>query len=179
MNSMPAPANWYCVQTKPRAEAVALEQLERQRYHCLLPRIRRVVVASRTRPRKTVVEALFPRYLFLSADPSTQSLAPIRSTIGVIGLVRFAGQPARVDEAIIARLSRDAGVDGVIEPTPFQPAPGDRVQVMEGPFAGLMGVYAQANGEARAIVLLQLLGSQRAVRVPMDSLQAAAGACFA
>ena len=32
---------WYCVHTKPRAEAQALEHLQRQGFECLLPRLQR------------------------------------------------------------------------------------------------------------------------------------------
>ena len=32
-------ARWYCVHSKPRSEAVALQNLQRQGFECLLPRI--------------------------------------------------------------------------------------------------------------------------------------------
>ena len=41
MSTVPSGQRWYCVQTKPRTEARALENLERQAFECLLPRIRR------------------------------------------------------------------------------------------------------------------------------------------
>lgn len=168
---MPSGQHWYCVQTKPRAEARALENLERQAFECLLPRIRRPAPVARLRRQKTVIEPLFPRYLFLRADPHAQSLAPIRSTTGVIGLVRFANQPARVPEDIIDRLRLDADPDGVIQPVPTRFHPGDAVRIVDGPFLGLPAVYAQASGEQRAIVLLQLLGSERRIMLPRDALQ--------
>lgn len=175
MNTVPSATHWYCVHTKPRAEARALEHLQRQQFECLLPRIRRPAPAARLPRQKTVVEPLFPRYLFLQADPSSQSLAPIRSTCGVIGLVRFGGRPAQVGKAIIARLRQDAGIDGVIEPAPIMFQPGDVVRITEGPFLGLSAVYTQASGEQRALVLLNLLGSECHVQVPVETLQAVAG----
>lgn len=175
MRSTPSASHWYCVQTKPRAEARALEHLERQQFCCLLPRIRRPAPAARLHRHKTVIEPLFPRYLFLRADPSHQSLAPIRSTCGVIGLVRFANQPARVPDDIVARLKLDAGPDGVIEPQSVAFRPGDPVYIVDGPFLGLPAVYAQSSGEQRAVVLLTLMGRQRHVQLSLDALQTAAG----
>ncbi len=171
----PSPGHWYCVQTKPRSEIRALEHLERQQFECLLPRIRRPARASRTHRLSSVIEPLFPRYLFVHADPSRQSLAPIRSTCGVIGLVRFANQPARVPDQIIERLCLDGGPDGVIEPAPITFRPGDAVRIIEGPFHGLSAIYTQPSGEQRALVLLTLLGSERRVQVPAAALQPLAG----
>ena len=82
-------AHWYCVHTKPRAEALALEHLQRQAFECLLPRIQHSVLRGGRRQR--VVEPLFPRYLFLRANPEQQSLAAVRSTRGALGLVRPGG----------------------------------------------------------------------------------------
>lgn len=50
---------WYYVQTKSRAEAVALENLVRQHYHCLFPQIRRVNPATGSQPRKSLIAPLW------------------------------------------------------------------------------------------------------------------------
>ena len=73
--------NWYAVQTKPRQELVAEQNLQRQGFVTYLPRIR-----LRKRKRNKLVDAvepLFPRYLFIHVDPDQDSLAPVRSTLGV------------------------------------------------------------------------------------------------
>ncbi len=167
---------WYCVQTKPRAELRAREHLERQDFECFLPRIQRHAPRTPVRGSRTLIEPLFPRYLFLRADSAAQSLAPIRSTCGVLGLVRFANQPALVPDDIVARLREDAGPDGVIVPRVVAWRPGDAVQVLSGPLEGLRGVYAQPSGEHRAVVLLKLLGGEQRVLLPADALQAAGAA---
>lgn len=159
---------WYCIQTKPRAEAIALEHLQRQGFECLLPRLRlRRLIARRLHER---IEPLFPRYLFLAADPTTQSLAPIRSTRGVLGLVRFANEPAEVPAALIARLRADADATGVVDDHRQQPRPGDQVLILGGPLTGLHALYAQADGADRAIVLLQILGRDQRLVLPIEML---------
>ena len=156
--------HWYCVHTKPRAEAQALEQLQRQGFHCLLPRLQRTVL--RNGRRQTVVEALFPRYLFLRADAEATSLAPVRSTKGAVGLVRTAGLPATVPDDFIERLRADANAEGLITLPERRLLPGERVAITDGPLAGLQGIYTQAQGEQRALVLLEILGGAQSVALP-------------
>lgn len=162
---------WYCVHTRPRAEAQALEHLQRQGFECLLPRLQRTVL--RNSRRQTVVEALFPRYLFLRADAETTSLAPVRSTRGAVGLVRTAGLPATVPEDFMARLLADADATGLITQPERALLPGERVLITDGPLAGLGGIYSQAQGESRALVLLELLGGAQSVALPTYVLQPA------
>lgn len=156
--------HWYCVHTKPRAEAQALEHLRRQGFECLLPCLQRS--ALRNGRRQTVVEALFPRYLFLRADAEANSLAPVRSTKGAVGLVRTAGLPATVPDDFIERLQADANADGLITLPERRLLPGERVAITDGPLAGLQGIYTQAQGEQRALVLLEILGGVQSVALP-------------
>lgn len=162
------------MQTKPRSEARALENLERQQFECLLPRIRRAVSRARQRGQVVGIEPLFPRDLFLRADAERQSRALIRSMLGVIDLTRFAGLPARVPDEIIAQLRQDSGPDCIINLPSSTLHLGDTVQIVDGPFVGLSGLYSQESGEQRAIILLLLLGGERAVTRPLDAVLPAA-----
>lgn len=160
---------WYCVHTKPRAETVVVENLQRQGFECLLPRLQRSVL--RGGRRQAVMEVLFPRYLFLRADAETTSLAPVRSTKGAVGVVRNAGLPATVPDEFIERLQSDANAEGLIALTERRLLPGERVAIKEGPLAGLQGIYTQAQGEQRALVLLDMLGGAQSVALPEDALE--------
>lgn len=147
-------SSWYLIHTKIRQERIALENLERQGYHCFLPLIR----AEKVRRGKLelVQEALFPRYLFIRLDTGleAQSWAPIRSTLGVTRLVTFGQTPAKIDEDLVAEL-RARSASAEIELRQF--VPGDKVLVNEGAFAGLEAVYHMADGEGRVMVLLNIL----------------------
>lgn len=169
-------ARWYCVQTKPRAESRALEHLSRQGFECFLPRIQRRLARTSASGARTLVEPLFPRYLFLRADSAAQSLAPIRSTCGVRGLVRFANQPAAVADGVVVRLREDAGSDGVIVPRTLALRAGEAVHIVAGALEGLRGVYDQPCGANRALVLLQVLGGEQRVQLSIDVLQSARAA---
>lgn len=164
----PARANWFAVVTKPRQEQIALENLERQGFECFLPMAENPY-QRRSKKQQKIIEPLFPRYLFLNAIAKTQNLAPVRSTKGVISMVRFGTELAVISENIITaiknRISPETGLIK-IQPVPIQA--GDKVKVFDGPMAGLTGIVQEQNKERRAIILLELLG--RPTRVEVDAL---------
>ena len=156
--------HWYLIHTKPRQENIALENLQQQGYTCYLPLFN--VEKIRRGKFAVVLEALFPRYLFIQLDTalSSQSWTPIRSTKGVNRLVAFGGQPVKVDETLVSILK----VAEENQPERLQKmfAAGDKVQLTHGAFAGLEGIYQMADGESRAMVLIEMLS--KAVRIAVD-----------
>lgn len=163
----PSTLAWYLIHTKPRQEALALTNLSRQGFECYMPMLR----LQKIRQRKTalVAEAMFPRYLFIRLDTSGsgQSWSPIRSTLGVNQLVRFGGQPAKVDGQLIDLIrSREQG-------THAQPlfSAGDNVTVADGPFAGLEAIYQTTDAESRSMILLNILSKPVAMRIDSASLR--------
>jgi len=163
----PSTLAWYLIHTKPRQEALALTNLSRQGFECYMPMLR----LQKIRQRKTalVAEPMFPRYLFirLDASGSGQSWSPIRSTLGVNQLVRFGGQPAKVDGQLIDLIrSREQG-------THAQPlfTSGDNVTIADGPFAGLEAIYQNTDAESRSMILLNILSKPVAMRIDTASLR--------
>ena len=160
---------WYAVITKPRSEALAEEHLRRQGFECLLPRVRRVLRGAGG--LKSRIESLFPSYLFLRADTDLVSLAPVRSTRGALGLVRFGSEPVRVPEGVIRNLrTRMDTEDGLVHLAAPELVAGQRVRVTEGPLLGWEGVFVAPDGFERVRLLLSLLGSVREVVLPKSQL---------
>lgn len=160
---------WFAVVTKPRSEAIAHEHLLRQGFDCMLPRLRRV--RRGLGGLKARVECLFPNYLFVHADTEHTSLAPIRSTRGARGVVRFGGVPAEVPEQVIEHIrQRINAEDGFVRLEAPQFTPGQAVRLTEGPLSGLEGVFLLNQGEDRVRLLLELMGTTREVVVPRDQL---------
>ncbi|MDA8364048.1 MAG: transcription/translation regulatory transformer protein RfaH [Gammaproteobacteria bacterium] len=147
---------WYLVYSKPRQEETARENLERQGYAVYLPR----AAQNRRRAgrRLTVVEPLFPRYLFIRLSMGTDNWAPIRSTIGVSALVRFGAEPARVPDALVALLRSHETGSGIHEWTQKPMRSGQGVRVAEGAFAGYQGIFLARSSRERVVVLLNILG---------------------
>jgi transcriptional antiterminator RfaH len=163
--------NWYVVHTKPRQESRALLNLERQGYECFLPTITKKKVGQSA--LELITEPLFSRYLFISLDTdlNSKSWSPIRSTLGVSKLVTFGSEPAKVHTHLIAQL-RDHEADLSNNPqSPFQA--GDIVTIRDGAFAGIEAVYQMDDGEARAMVLIELLHRPTRMAIPITNLQRA------
>ena len=95
MSELMRTAHWFAVFCKPRQEHKALVNLERQGFECFLPMaLNPYQKFSRRNEDRT--EPLFPRYLFLRAVPEVQNLAAVRSTRGVMDLVRCGRSPIHV-----------------------------------------------------------------------------------
>ncbi len=157
---------WYLVQSKPRNEARALENLVRQGYETYLP----LMEVERLQRGKLLkqMEPLFPRYLFLHLEEGNDNWGPIRSTLGIAGLVRF-GQAYAVVSNEVMEAVRERTQD--IRKTLFES--GDNIRVVSGPLLGLEGVFEIADGEQRSFVLLEFMQKQQRVSVSTADLRAA------
>jgi transcriptional antiterminator RfaH len=159
---------WYAVHTKARQERLAAEHLTRQHYHVYLPLLR---APKRRRGHwRDVIEPLFPGYLFIRLDLHLQNTAPIRSTYGVTGLVRFGGEPRPVPRDLVEHLlTAETGPQGTIRQEHLFHS-GDQVEIASGPLAGLKGIFLAASGQERAHLLLDLLGRSNRVVVSQHQL---------
>lgn len=156
---------WYLVQSKPRNELRALENLVRQGYETYLP----LMEVERLQRGKLLkkMEPLFPRYLFLHLEEGNDNWGPIRSTMGVAGLVRFGQAYAVVsDEVLEAVRERTQDVKKALF------ASGDSIRVVSGPLLGLEGVFEITDGEQRSFVLLEFMQKQQRVSVSTADLRA-------
>lgn len=154
---------WYVVQTKPHKEFVAVENLERQGYTTYCPKMAKTKL--RRHRWSKVIEPLFPRYLFVKLDIGVDNFAPIRSTIGVLSLVKFGNQPAIIEQEVINVIQEQEQhtVGQAVDHPNWQQ--GDRVEIIDGPFAGLNGIFEKESNEERVIILLEMLGRKTQVAV--------------
>lgn len=161
---------WYLVQTKPSSEALAQTNLRRQGYEVYLPLLAQTVRScGRWRER---VAALFPRYLFVRLCEGQQSLAPVRSSVGVSNVVRFGSSysivPDRIVSALRAQEEPSSGLHRLALRSAF--AVGSLIRVTAGVFEGLEGIFEREDGADRVVVLLNLLGRHASVRIPIDAV---------
>ena len=161
--------HWYLIHTKPRLEKTALENLERQNYRCYLP----MLMAEKLRKGQLALsqEPLFPRYLFIQLETGLSALSwsPIRSTKGVSRLVSFGNEPAKVPDALVEALQSH---EAVLQKQPVALfTEGERVQVTQGPFAGVEGIYQMTDGERRVMVLIELMSKPVTLPVSPSALR--------
>lgn len=143
----------------------ALENLVRQGYETYLP----LMEVERLQRGKLLkkMEPLFPRYLFLHLEEGNDNWGPIRSTLGVAGLVRFGQGYALVSDEVMDAV-RERTQD--VKKSLFES--GDSVRVVSGPLLGLEGVFEIADGEQRSFVLLEFMQKQQRVSVSTADLRA-------
>lgn len=152
---------WYAVHSRPKQEQRALENLQNQGYEAWLPMI---AVEKLRRGRVTeVIEPMFSRYLFIRLDMEFSNWTPIRSTLGVSRLVSFGNRPAPIADELIQALRHmpDRAPERLLQP-------GQAVRMIDGPLKGLEAIYQHADGEMRAMVLVDLLSKQHSVAVDMQ-----------
>lgn len=165
----PPPMPWYVAYCKPHQEALADENLRRQRYQTIMPLYKQVKLVRKKWVTK--MEAMFPRYLFFQPEHVEHSIAPVRSTLGVATVVRFGNVPATLtDDSLQNLLSLVAlhNLEDDAQLSPFQP--GVAVEVVEGAFATLRGLVA-VNATTRVTVLLDMLGKQQSLELPPAALR--------
>ena len=167
----PHKPNWFAVVSKPRQEQIALENLQRQGFECFLPMAENPY-QRRSKKHIKIIEPLFPRYLFLNAIAESQNLAPVRSTRGVISMVRFGTELAVIPESIIKAIKDRVEADtGLIKINPIEIKAGDKVRIFDGPMAGISGIVTERSSKNRTLILMELLGRPTQVEVDAMILQ--------
>ncbi len=157
-----AQARWYVLQSRPRQEKRALQNLQNQGFECLLPLYTRERLLRGK--RKEVEEPLFPRYLFVHLDQITSNWYALRNTYGVTNIVRFGQIPAAIGDEIVAKFAQCDPADRHLFKS------GDTVNIGSGPFAGLEGIYDQDDGEQRVIILLDFMSKQQRLSLPVGDI---------
>jgi len=163
---------WRAVYCKPRQESRAHMHLLNQDYRSFLPLVR---TRRRVRGRdRTCIEPMFPRYLFIQLADYREDWGPIRSTRGVVGLVRLGDEVPIVPDDLIDELSIRHDDGGAIDLTAYQALkPNDKVEITAGPFAGYQGLYHARTGEQRAVILLEILNRQQKIQIPTQDIKRA------
>jgi transcriptional antiterminator RfaH len=166
-----AAPRWYVVHCKPREDERAQEHLERQGFTCFLPRLS---VEKLKKGRKVEVrEPLFPRYLFVKLDRVNDNWYAIRSTRGVIQIVRFNEYPLPVQDEIVEMI-RDRLANGARPRVPLL-QPGEHVRITEGAFAHLEAIFVANDGNERVMLLMNILHSEQTLSFPISSIQKVQG----
>ena len=162
-------ASWYVVITKPRQEGTAVLNLQRQGYRTYYPRVR----TRKKRGKKliTAIEPMFPRYLFVQLVAEQDNFSPIRSTIGVLAMVRFGTRYGIVDDDFIEMLHARTGEGGICDLQIGVPQRGDQVVVVDGPLSGYEGIFTAEHGEERVAILMKIAGRSVEVKLARELVE--------
>lgn len=158
-------SQWYLLYCKSRDEHRAQQHLANQHIESYLPLIQ---VQKIRRGKKVLVEeALFPSYLFVHLNPEHSNFNAIRSTRGVIDFVKCGAAYIKVATQLIDTLKQNSERGG----TQCQlPESGDEVEISQGPFKGLTGIYQKADGLERSMILIKMLNQDNEVSIANTDL---------
>ena len=162
-------SQWYVVHCRVSSEQRAEINLRRQDYEVWLPMYHKT--RRHARRVETVLRPLFPRYLFVRLDLSSQSWRPILSTFGVHNIIADGDGPLAIGDDPIAALRKRADSEGVFEIARSAFKPGEEVRVQGGPMANLEGIFQAELDSDRVLILLKLMGREVRVSVAGDDVE--------
>jgi transcriptional antiterminator RfaH len=163
---------WHVAFTQPRAESLAARHLANQGFATFLPQCR--TLRSHARRVTAVARPLFPRYLFLGFDPERDRFRAVNGTRGVCHLVMSGDRPAAVPPGIVERLLAEADAAGIVPLASLALFErGAAVRIIDGALAGHVGRYETLRPDRRVVLLLNLLGREMTVDVPVHAVEAA------
>lgn len=157
---------WFLLRTKSSDEFIAHEHLEQQGFFSFFPRMVRRMRFKGKRVRRVI--PLFPQYLFLNLLLGREDLSQVKSTKGILNVVRFGEQYATVPDQVVKDIQATAdpqtGLTAFeerrfIKNTPVQITPGPY------PFGGLQGTFLRECGADRVLVLFNILGRSTPVEM--------------
>ena len=161
---------WYVFRTKPQRELSAADQLRQQGFRPFVPMFQKTV--RHARKLRSVRAPLFPSYSFVLLNLHIENWRAVNGTYGVVRLVMANEVPvplprgvveelmSRLDEHGLVRL--DAGLDI-----------GQKVEVVNGPFARMMGELIRLDPKGRVQVLISLMGGAMPVVMDRSDLRVA------
>lgn len=157
--------NWYALYTKPRHEFKAEEQLTKAGIITYLPSI--VKLKQWSDRKKKVTEPVLRGYIFIFAS-EIDRLEALEQT-SVVRCIFEHGRPAVIPEWQIDNLRKmlEYKTDYFVQEGLVS---GARVEIKEGPFAGVIGVVKSAREGKTLAVSIDLLNRSIIAYLPKESV---------
>ena len=157
---------WAAVNVRPNQAYKAEANLKQQGFDVLTPRIK---VTKRQQNRFiNSLDLFFPGYIFVQVNASTDDARRVRSTYGVSSIVRVGDRIGAMPDAFIEEMRsrthemhNQASVDF---------APGQKVEIARGPFAGLVAELVREDANQRIKCLFDLISRKVSASLAVDDL---------
>jgi transcription antitermination factor NusG len=157
---------WFAAYTMFRHEKRIASHCERIGIEQFLP----LYTTQRSWKNRTTVDLhmpLFPNYLFVRLLP--QDHGPLMRLPGLLSIVGNTAGPVAIPDGDMELLRRIIACK-TIEPHPFM-VKGDRVRVVAGPLAGVIGVVQNKGNGLRFIVTLDVIGKSVSLHIEGSALE--------
>jgi transcription elongation factor/antiterminator RfaH len=148
---------WFAVNTLPRREISARQQLTHQGFRSFAPYMIRTV--RHARKLRTVRAPVFPGYIFVILHLDRDRWRSVNGTFGVARLVMGGEKPQPIPPGVVEGLLALTDESSLLK-RDRDLATGQAVRVIAGPFAGVLGQLARLDDNGRVRVLLDIMGGQ-------------------
>lgn len=152
---------WYAIQTRYRFEKKVTTHLQHKGIETFLPALEEIHRWSDR--EKRVGTLLFSGYTFARFNPSSYSRMDLLKTVGVIGLIGFAGQVIPIPTKQIDDLQRLLSQKVPCALHPFLRV-GQRVRIRGGCLEGLEGILDE-RGEKNLVISIDSIERSVAIRI--------------
>ena len=170
---------WYVVNTYSGHEYKVKEKLESKIESMgLQDNIFRIVIPETTEVevkngvKKEKQKKMFPGYILVEMKMSDESWYIVRNTPGVTGFIGSSGKGAKPTPLLpqeIDRILADMGMSRIDAKSEL--AVGDKVNIVDGPFKGIMGSVDTIDLENNRLnVLIDLFGQETPVEVELNQV---------
>ncbi len=158
--------HWFAAYITPRHEKAVVRQFGVRHVESFLP-LYTSVRRWKNGCQVAVEQPLFPGYVFVHVP--RRRWVDVLQVPGVISLVSSGRQPSPLPSQEIESLR--AGLPRrQYEPHPYL-AVGDKVRIIEGPFAGMDGVLVRRKKDFRVVLTLDLIMQSVAVEIGTDEIE--------
>lgn len=154
--------SWYVVYTKPQAEKKTAARLQLAAYEVYLPLVEELKQWSDR--KKKVQRPLIASVVFVRC--TAVALGGVYAVPGVSRVLRYLGRPAVVLPQEILNLQILLHQAAAPEVQQLQLNPGDAIEVLRGPFKGIIGTATQVLNALRVRIDIRHLGVAFNINVP-------------
>jgi transcription antitermination factor NusG len=154
--------SWFVVYTKPQAEKKFSERLQNAGYEVYLPLQEELRQWSDR--KKKIQKPLISSVVFVCCE--SKDLLGIYNVVGFSRILRYLGKPAVVQPQEIRNLQILLQQASAPELLAQQLAPGVAIEVLRGPFKGIIGTAVQVLNTLRIKIEIRHLGVAFGVNVP-------------
>lgn len=169
INKQSRARQWYVLKTNPQAEKKVFERLKLAEFDSFLPCY--IIIRQWSDRKKKVSVSLIPSVVFIHCE--SKELVKTYEIPGANGILNFLGKPAVVKDFEIENLKilLTSWDDELVKPILESIEDGVLVEIVRGPFKGLLATSVICKGNHRVIVNIESLGSNFVVNVPRSFLK--------
>ena len=159
---------WFVLQFKSNSHHIAAKNLNRQGFETFL-RLDDTTSRSSSRFINTS-KPLFPGYMFIKFNRTDTEWHKINNTYGVSRLITFNSILKPIPTTFIDSLIKRYDSLGKLIPI-VEMKKGDKVKVLEGPFANFIATVEKYESEQRLWILMDLMGRTTKIKTPLNAVQ--------